>query len=231
MRRGLKPPDVSDEPISAWMATLKAIAAETGGRLPLGTSTATVPLFDDGMHDDGSMDRDGTYGNPLDDLLKFEGTHTLHAVASYGNGCRGQREASWSIHVELGIDAGKTTVEVADGGSGPGGTRMGTIRLTPRDKYGSPLGPGRSDHFDVTPRPGTMITGPVTDNQDGSYSIPVQWEPATSGPGLIIMQPGRDPIIPLTKVPWWCRYPWLIWLLIAAVLALLILLLICILSS
>jgi hypothetical protein len=44
------------------------------------------------------------------------------------------------------------------------------------------------------------------------------------------MQPGRDPIIPLTKVPWWRRYPWLVWLLIAAVLALLILILIYILS-
>ena len=67
---------------------------------------------------------------------------------------------------------------------------MGTIRLTPRDKYASPLGPGRSDHFDVSPRPRTIITGPDTDNQDGSYSIPVQWEPATGDPGLIIMQLG-----------------------------------------
>jgi hypothetical protein len=231
MRRGLQPPSVSEEPISAWMATLKAIAAETSGELPLGTSTVTLPLFDDGLHDDGSMDRDGTYGNPLDDLLKFEGTYAFHAIASYGNGCRGQREASWSSHVELGIDPDKTTVEVADGGAGSGGIRIGAIRLTPRDKYGSPLGPGRSDLFEVTPQAGTGITGPITDKQDGSYLIPIQWEPARGGPGVTIVQSGRAPVTPPTKVPWWCRYPWIIWLLIAAVLVLLILLLICILSS
>jgi hypothetical protein len=145
---------VASEPTDAFTATLQAIAVESGGQLPLGSSTRTVPLFDDGVHDDGAMERDGIYGNPLDDVLKFEGTYMLHAVATYGDGCRGRREATWSVHVELGIDPGKTSVEVVETGTRPDGGRTGTVRLTPRDAYGSPLGPGRGDRFDVTPQPG-----------------------------------------------------------------------------
>jgi len=231
-RHGLSAPQVANEPTDAFTATLQAIAAESGGQLPLGSSSVTGPLFDDGVHDDGAMERDGIYGNPLDDLLKFEGTYMFHAVATYGDGCRGRREATWSVHVEPGIDPGRTGVEVADGGPGPGGTRIGTIRFTPRDKYGNMLGPGRGDRFEVTPQPGTTVTGPVADKGDGSYNVPVGWESASGGPGLIIVQPERAPapIAVPTKVPWWCRHPWLIWLLVAAVLGLLILLLIYILS-
>jgi hypothetical protein len=156
----------------------------------------------------------------------------LRAVATYGDGCRGRREATWSLHVELGIDPGRTGVEVTEGGSGPGGTLTGTIRLTPRDRYGSPLGPGRSDRFEVSPQPGTTVTGPVTDRGDGSYFVPISWDPAVGGPGLIVVQAERSPV-PIAlpaKLPWWCRFPRLFWLLVIAVLVLLILLLISFLS-
>lgn len=227
-RHGLSAPQVASEPTDAFTATLQAIAVESGGQLPLGSSTRTVPLFDDGVHDDGAMERDGIYGNPLDDVLKFEGTYMLHAVATYGDGCRGRREATWSVHVEL----GKTSVEVVETGTRPDGGRTGTVRLTPRDAYGSPLGPGRGDRFDVTPQPGTTVTGPITDNGNGSYDIPVGWGPDSGGPGLIVVQPERAPV-PITlpaKLPWWCTRPGLIWLVVAAVLVLLILLLISLLS-
>ena len=222
-RHGLSAAPVAGEPTDAFRATLQAIAAASGGRLPLGSSTATVPLFDDGIHDDGGMERDGVYGNPLDDLLKFEGTYMFHAVATYGNGCRGRREASWSVHVEPGIDPGRTGVDIVAGGPG-----TGTVRITPRDKYGSPLGPGRGDRFEVAPLPGTQVTGPVTDNGDGSYTVPVTWDPAGGGPGVVVTQPDRGPVPVgpqgVGKQPWWCR-PWLLWLLLFLIALLLVLLL------
>jgi len=43
----------------------------------------------------------------------------------------------------------------------------------------------------------------VTDNGEGSYTIPVAWEPAIGGPGLVVSQPDRAlvPIGPPATVP------------------------------
>jgi hypothetical protein len=78
------------------------------------------------------------------------------------------------------------------------------------------------------PQPGTHITGPVTDNGDGSYSVPVSWDPSAPGaPGVLITQPGRDavPIVPPGAQPR-PRLGCLTWLLLALVLLLLVFLLI-----
>jgi hypothetical protein len=220
---GLAEPDVSGEPIDAFHATLQAIAAASGGQLPLGSSVTTVALRDDGISDDGAMERDGIYGHPMDDLLKVEGTYSLHAVARYGDGCRGQRETTWSINVLPGIDPGRTGVVVSDDGPAPGGGHTGTITVTPRDKYGNPLGPGRGNLFEATPQPGSHVTGPVTDNGDGSYSVPVSWDPGSGGPGLVVSQPDRPPV-PIgpagpgaAAAPWWCQW-WIPWLLLVLIL-------------
>jgi hypothetical protein len=182
-----------------------------------------VPLFDDGAHDDGGMEADGIYGNPLDDLLRFEGAYTFHAVATYGEDCPGRREVMWSLHVDPGIDPGRTDVSVV--GAGPGAR---AIRITPRDRYGNPLGPGRAGLFDVASQPGTQVTGPVTDNGDGSYDVPVSWDPAAPGaPGVLVSQPGRDavPIVPPGAQPL-PPFGCLVWLLLALVLVLLVVLLV-----
>jgi hypothetical protein len=39
------------------------------------------------------------------------------------------------------------------------------------------------------------VTGPVTDNGDGSYTVPVTSDPSVGNPGVIIGQPGRPPVI------------------------------------
>jgi hypothetical protein len=44
-----------------------------------------------------------------------------------------------------------------------GSGRRGTVTITPRDRYGSPLGPGRGDQIPVSGAPGTT-TGTVVDN-------------------------------------------------------------------
>jgi hypothetical protein len=139
------------------------------------------------------MEPDGIYNHPLKDLTKVEGTYTFRAVATYGDGCRATREVTWSIHVEPGIDPVLTTVTVVDVTDRPDG-RRGTLVITPHDRYGNPLGPGRPDAFTVSPMPGVNVRGKVKDRGDGSYTVSVSWDPAVN-PGVIVQQPDRPPVI------------------------------------
>jgi hypothetical protein len=188
-RIGLDQPETGDEPLEAFAATLRRIERNGGGRLPITTVTETITLYDDGIHGDGAMEPDGIWGNPLPDLLRHEGTYTFRAVADYDQGCRGHREASWSIHVEPGIDPGTSDVTITPGG----------LTVRPRDRYGNPLGPGRGGLFTVTGSVGTVVTDGVIDNGDGSYRVPATWGSGTR-PGLIVGQPQRDPVV-LTPPP------------------------------
>jgi hypothetical protein len=184
---GLRPPETSGDAVDAFHATLQAVARGAGGTLPVSITQRRVVLFDDGLHADGALEPDGVFNHPLDDLTKVEGTYHFRAVATYGEDCRASREALWSVHVEPGIDPGRTTVTI-DGG---------TLVVVPRDRYGNPLGPGRGDRFTVTPLPGVRVTGPVRDKGDGSYQVPISWDPATTTPGVVVQQPDRPPV-PLT---------------------------------
>jgi len=195
---GLSPPQPSGDALDAFHATLQAIAARAGGRLPVGVTTAQVQLFDDGLHDDGAMEPDGNYNHRLTDLTQVEGTYQFRAVARYGTGCSATREAHWSVHVEPGIDPGRTDVTLVDvtTGGGQGGHSSGVLVIVPRDAYGNPVGPGRADLFTVSPMPGVQIVGPVRDRGDGSYEVPVAWDPAATGePGVLVHQPDRDPVV------------------------------------
>ena len=184
-RAGLRPPLVGEEPMGAFAATLRHIAQQAGGALPVATVTERLPLFDDALHDDGGLEPDGIFANPQSDLLRYEGTYSFRAVATYGHDCKGRREAMWSLHVLPGIDPDATDVEVVGGG---------IIRIRPRDRYGNPLGPGRGDGFGVTGVPGTTVTGGVVDNGDGSYDVPVS-APGGGTPGVVVTQPDRDPVV------------------------------------
>jgi hypothetical protein len=192
---GLQAASVSADAVSGFYATLQAIARNAGGTLPVPTSTITVPLFDDGVHDDGAMEPDGIYNNRLADLTRVEGTYEFRAVATYGEGCTATREALWSIHVEPGIDPDRTEVSVIDIADRPDG-RHGTLVIRPRDQYGNPLGPGRGDRFTVSPLPGVRVDGKVHDRGDGTYVVTVVWDPeAMSSPGVLVQQPDRAPVI------------------------------------
>ncbi|MEK8095453.1 trypsin-like peptidase domain-containing protein [Methylocystis sp. IM3] len=192
-QEGLHPPTVSADPVNSFHATLKAVAKKNGGALPVATTTISTPLFDDGAHDDGALEPDGIFNNPLLDLTRAEGTYHFRAVASYGQGCRAAREAIWSIHVVCGVDPGRTGATLTGVVDLPDG-RHGVLVITPRDVYGNPLGPGRGDGFTLSPMPGVTIGGAATDNGDGSYGVGVTWDPGViEPPGVIIQQPGRDP--------------------------------------
>ena len=170
----------------SFRATLQQLAAEAGGELPLAreppersNSSTTAYMTTARWSPTASTP------TPIDDLLRFEGSYTFHAVATYGETCSGRREAMWTLNVDPGIDPGRSEVRLV--GS--------TIRFTPRDRYGNPLGPGRSGSFVVTAQPGSQVTGPVSDNGDGSYDVPVTW--TGDGPSVAITQPER-PSISLT---------------------------------
>ena len=122
------------------------------------------------------------------------------------------------------MDPDATVVVVSETGTS-GGVTTGTVTITPQDQYGNQVGPGRTDGLGVAGVPGTTVTGPVVDNGDGTYGVPVTW-PAGSDPGVVVTQPGRPPVViapPSTSGPGssvGCL-PW--GLLIAALLVILVL--------
>lgn len=205
-------------------ATLLALEATNG--TPAITYTDEIfDLFDDGDHGDGAMEPDGIFGNSLANLLTSEGTYTFHAIATYGDDCIATREAIWSLHIDVGIDSAHTGVIANLTGTAPHGHRTGTVTITPHDSHGNHLGPGRAEAIALGGAPGTTITGAITDNGDGSYTIPIDWDPATADtPSVVAGQPDRPPVVLQPEQPPTdrCRK----WKLLALLLLILLLLLI-----
>jgi len=207
-KSGLKTPRIDSDAISAFRSTLQEIERKHD-RLPIAPDTMTISLHDDGMHDDGAMDPDGVFNNPLSEFAVVEGTYDYRAVVQYGDGCAASREAFWSVHVEPGIDpdaSDSSIVDVTD----VDGTNRGTFVVIPRDRYGNPLGPGRSDIFDVYPVADVVLTGEVKDRSDGSYSIGIKWGADVDKPSIMLQQPDRPPglfVPPAPKGPSECAEP------------------------
>jgi hypothetical protein len=208
--------------IPARQARLLTLEAES--RKPVvGYKQTAFELISDPAHTGGAFKPRGLFGNPLKDLLDVEGNYTFHVVASYGTECVSTREIQWSAHVGPSVDPSRTTITIRQTATRPDGTVTGTVTLVPRDLYGNNVGPGRGGDMRISGAPGTTVTGPVKDNGDGSYTVPVSWEPAAGAPGVVIGQPGRPPVvIGPTKPPGkTCKYCWLlVWLLLLLLLAL-----------
>jgi trypsin-like peptidase/VWA domain-containing protein len=180
---------IDADTIPPRQATLMAIEARTG-RPAVGYTRQAFDLFDD-IVSTGSPEPAGVFGNPLKDFLTVEGNYTFHFRATYGDACTGTRELIWSVHVDPSIDPSPTVVTTTLDGND-----KGTITVVPKDKYGNNLGPGRGGDITVSGAPGTTVTGPVTDNGDGSYTVPVTWNPGSGNPpGVVIGQPGRPPVV------------------------------------
>jgi hypothetical protein len=166
------------------------------GRLLIPTITKSFELFDDGERDgDGSLERDGIFGNPLEDITRHEGNYTFHARASYGKTITGTRETTWSVYVEVGIDPEYTEIEGETVETLPDGRKRVRLRFTPRDRYGNYLGPGRLGTFEADPQPGSEPVGGVKDEGDGSYTQDVAWDAGTGNPPRVsLRQPDRPPV-------------------------------------
>jgi hypothetical protein len=132
----------------------------------------------------------------MPDLTRFEGNYTFHAKAAFGDGCTGSRETFWTSYVSVGVDPGQTTVTVTPTGPLPGGKQGVTVHFTPKDRYGSFLGPGRGDSIVVGGMLGSDPVGGVRDLGDGTYDQDVAWDPASEQPPMItVSQPGRPAVV------------------------------------
>jgi hypothetical protein len=193
---GLGAPGTLDaDAIPARQATLQAIERATGRPVANYTET-TINLSDDATHTEGLFEASGTFGRLLNDFLTVEGNHSFLAASTYGSDCAGMRQLAWSIHVDVGIDPGKTTVTTTPLPPLPDGGACVQMTFTPRDKYGNLLGPGRSDSFTLEPQPGSTPAGPVADLGNGSYQVNVCSDPDSLEPPRIgIAQPGRPPAV------------------------------------
>jgi von Willebrand factor type A domain/Trypsin-like peptidase domain len=188
------PVTVDADTIPARQATLKAI--ETSSGHPVVNYVETTVTLSDEPGVNGSFESGGLFGLPMPDLLTVEGNYTFHAKAEYTRDCTGMRETLWSIHVDVGIDPGKTTVSTTPLGDGPGGGRCVRMTFTPRDKYGNHLGPGRLEGFVVHSQPGSAPSSPVHDLGNGSYQVDVCSDPdSLEPPSIGITQPGRDTVV------------------------------------
>lgn len=193
---GLGSPGTLDgDTIPARQATLRAIESSTGKPVARYTET-TIDLFDDASNTEGLFESGSTFGKAMSELLTVEGNYSFHAKATYEDDCSGMRELAWSIHVDVGIDPGKTTVSTTPLGPRPDGGSCVRMTFTPRDKYGNLLGPGRLDSFTVVPQPGSTPSGPVTDLGNGSYQVDVCSDPDSLEPPRIgVVQPGRPTVV------------------------------------
>ena len=192
----LRPPvTVDGDVIDARAATLIDMEREHGAEL-VPASARSFDLFDDGLHDDGGMESDGVFGNPIGDLTRYEGNYTFHARATYGDACVAARETTWSAYVSVGIDSTHTTLTTSYQTTLPDSRDVIRVTIIPRDRFGGALGPGRGGSFTVQPCPGSSPDGGVVDEGDGTYTQVIVFDP-TAGyePGVAIAQPDRPTVI------------------------------------
>jgi von Willebrand factor type A domain/Trypsin-like peptidase domain len=223
------PITINGDTIPARQSTLIALEKESDQPL-ISYIETTFDLSDDSENTNSSFEPAALFGKPLSELLIMEGSYMFHFRATYAQNCTATRELLWSLQVEVGIDPGRTDISTTDNGVRPDGSHNITIVIIPRDKYGNNIGPGKGESISITGGSGTIVSGTVEDNGDGSYTVPTTWYP-NSGypPRVVIDQPGRPCIVvqeaPPTSTQDWTKWKFLFLLLLLAVLILFLLLL------
>ncbi len=223
---------VDGDTIPPRQATLSALEKEAGAPL-VSYAEQTVALSEETEDTEGRFEEGALFGTPLPDLLAVEGTYTFRYQATYGESCKATRELFWSLHVDVGIDPDSSETTVKPTGKLPNGKEGGTIVIVPCDRFGNKAGPGKGGDISIGGAGGTTVTGPPQDNGDGSYTVPVEWDPsAPQGPGLVVGQPERPPVVLHDPQAGGGskKWSWLIWLLLLIILILLILLLVALLT-
>jgi hypothetical protein len=227
-RAGLRPAETVDgDTLPARQATLRALEEESSTPV-LEEAEETFDLSDEPASTGGIFESAGVFGRPRDDLLTVEGSYTFHVFATYGETCTATREAVFSVHADVGVDPSRTDVTTEVGPARPDGRRGLVVTFVPRDRYSHHLGPGRGDSVTVTGSEGTDVSGPVTDNGDGSYTVTGTWDPDSGQPpGVVIGQPGRPSVVvhESARKPKDTCLPWKLLCALLLVLALILLLL------
>ena len=156
----------------------------------------TQILADDGESQDGAAG-DGLYAALTEEVATVPGIYSFLARAEYGNPTAPSvRERIWSANVEVGIDPAMTDLQVVHHpAEGDGSARQITVVITPQDRFGNLLGPGRADAFllDIADnRAVDAMFSAVRDRLDGTYSFDVTWNAASGIPDFLLLQPGRE---------------------------------------
>ena len=188
-KTGLKEPvSVQGDVFPARQATIRGIA-----NLPLSTRQDTIELTNGPAGVPDALEESPIFGMPLVGNLTVEGEYQFHVKARTGGACQYNRELIWSVFVDVGVNASHTNISTTFNGTNAQGESTGVAVVTPRDRYDNDLGPGKGDDVVISGSPGTTVTGPVIDNGNGSYTVPIAWKPSSgSAPGVVITQPGRD---------------------------------------
>jgi len=215
---------IAGDTLPARTASLMGLEQAAGQPL-IDYATQTHDLRSDPENTDGLFEAPGVFGRRLDQLLLREGNYQFHAKATYGDDCHGARELVWAIHVEVGVDPEHTGVQTETIETLPDGRRRVRIVITPKDRFGNHLGPGKGELLSLGPMPGSDLTFGLTDNGDGTYETVVIWTPGSAlPPSVSVTQPGRPPVVlePPGQAPsaggTWPN--WLFWLLLLIILLL-----------
>ncbi|HEX8075119.1 MAG TPA: trypsin-like peptidase domain-containing protein [Thermoleophilaceae bacterium] len=216
---------VGGDTIPVRQATLSALEQAAGAPL-VNYSERTFELSGEAIDTGGAFEPAGIFGKPLADLLTVEGDYTFHFRATYGDECTATRELLWSLHVDVEVDPGCTQVTVTSTGTRPDGRPTGIVTIVPCDRFGHHVGPGRPNDLSVSGGPGTTVTGPVEDGGDGSYTVPVVWDPGDGPPSVVVGQPGRPAVVvqPADGHGGGRCWPWKLLCLLLAIVALILLL-------
>jgi V8-like Glu-specific endopeptidase len=231
-KEGLRAPtEIDGDSVSPKHTTLIALEEEQGEPL----FTYSEEWFE--MRQDreltGVFEEVGPWGFRFVSL-RIPGNYNFRAVGRYGDECKGMREATWTTYVEVGIDEDATSVTTTPVGKDPSGRDRIRVTITPQDQFGNLIGPGSAEGFTVTGIPGSEITGVVTDNRDGSYSVDVLHDPGSRhAPGVSVTQPGRPTacieVRPDGRAPlpgrWVISWLWLIIFILFVIIVILLILL------
>jgi hypothetical protein len=190
-KRAQPPAKQNGDTLPSRHTTMLALEKSSGKPL-IDYSETRFELSSDPLQTNITTRSSGLYGTVLKEFLNVEGTYTFHAVATYGGkDCIGTREMTWSAEVELGIDQSKSDVKITTGPTRPDKKNAITVVVIPRDSFGNHVGPGLPNAFTVSGTPGTILTGAVRDNNDGSYTIAGVNDPAAGKPGVVLARPLR----------------------------------------
>ncbi|HET9056849.1 MAG TPA: trypsin-like peptidase domain-containing protein [Chitinophagaceae bacterium] len=189
---------IDSDTLPLRQSNLQTIESETG-KQAINYVEEIFDLSDDPENAGGYLESHGIYGKVFTDLLKKEGNYTFHIMATYGEVCKATKELIWTIHVDSGIDGGKTVIKTTVVSVRADGKKQLVFTLTPKDKYGNNIGPGRADVINVTGVAGTSTDGLVTDNGDGTYTVNGTWDATGTAPGITITQPGRNAVVVTDK--------------------------------
>jgi len=112
--------------------------------------------------------------------------YTAGSTAANGNF---ERTRKVSLFVRPKPDPGTTDLLLVSLAPQTNGTALAHLRATPRDRFGSFLGPDYLPQLDITCSPACITATPITDDLHGSYDITYQIPSASANPaiGLVVM--------------------------------------------